>query len=839
MAAAAVILIAVFFTTESVVVRDAIHTLMPLLSAIVILVKTVKHPPLTSTPWLLLSAACLFSAAGNAVYLYYEGVLDRPPPFPSAADPFFLAFTVTPALALARLTRAEERDANRLIDSLVAGIAAGLITWAALIEPYLDLPGLSLSQTALGVMYAIGLMFVATVLMRALVAMRWPSPAVRGIEVGLGSYGVGFFGYSVLSLRGTYYTGHPVDALFLIAAAAFGIAALLDRTDTRAEAPARETRKLSLPTAAVYLVSMMMGPFALALDPTGREPIEDAVLLGGTGLVVLLVLARLRGLMSEAERENVARLAASEALAASERRYRAVVEGVPGVVYRAEPGASGRWLFVSPQIEELTGNRPDEFTADATLWFELIHPDDRDRVISAEEETAGTKRELDIVYRLVRPDGEERWVRDRAAWTDESPPTLQGVILDVTDIERGEERRRELEARLRQAERLETVGRLAGGIAHDFNNTLAVILSYGRFVLDHLPASDPRRPDAEEVIHAAEQAARLTKQLLLFARAEEPKLEALDLNDIISGLQGMFARTIREDIELRFALRPGALSVQADRSQLEQVLLNLVVNARDAMPTGGTLVVETITEALPDANPDLGLPGGSYATVRISDDGVGISDDVRGRIFDPFFSTKEPGTGTGLGLATAYGIVASLGGAISVETAPGIGTTFVVYLPLADAPVVVQAPAREEGASERTGRAGREGTVRVLLVEDHPDVRSAVVRVLQELRHEVVAVDRADEALDRLREADQVFDLLLTDVRMPGMSGPDLADQVRLPTVFMSGYAQRMLEHALHDGRAFVEKPFTSEQLAAAITVALTQEPGGTAPAPSSEGAAS
>lgn len=830
MAAVALVLIAVFFTTKSIVARDAIHTLLPLLSAIVILVTTLRHRPLYSTPWFLLSVACLFSAAGNAVYLYYEGVLDRPPPFPSAADPFFLAFTVTPALALARLTRAETRDANLLIDSLVAGIAAGLIAWASLIEPYLELPGLSLSQTALGVMYGIGLMFVTTVLMRALVVVRSPSAAVRGIELGLGSYAVGFFGYSLLSLRGTYYTGHPVDALFLAGAGAFGIATLLDRSD--ATAHTRETRRLSVPTAAVYLVSMMMGPVALALDPTGHGPIENVVLLGGTALVALLILARLRGLMSEAERENAARLAATEALAESERRYRDVVEGVPGVVYRAEPGAGGRWLFVSPQIEELTGHSPAEFETDAALWFELIHPEDRDRVISAEEEAAGTKQELDIVYRLVRPDGDERWVRDRAAWTDDSPPTLQGVILDVTDIERGEERRRELEGRLRQAERLETVGRLAGGIAHDFNNTLAVILGCGRFVLDQMAAGDPRRQDAEEVIRAADQAARLTRQLLLFARAEEPTLETLDLSDIISGLRSMFARTIREDIELRFELGPRALPVEADRSQLEQVLLNLVVNARDAMPTGGTLAIETTTEELPAANPDLGLPGGAYASVRVSDDGIGIPDDVRDRIFDPFFSTKEPGEGTGLGLATAYGIVSNLGGAIAVETAPGIGTTFIVYLPLTDAAVAVDARAREGGVSEGEGtEARRDGALRILLVEDHPEVRSAVVRVLQELQHEVVAVSRGDEALDRLRGSQQAFDLLLTDVRMPGMSGPDLADQARLPTVFMSGYAARMLEDVVHPGRAFVEKPFTSEQLAAAIRVALSEDPaGGTAP---------
>lgn len=815
MAAVTAILIAIFFATESIVVRDTIHTLVPLLSAIVILINTLRHRSLRATPWLLLFAALLFSAAGNAVYLYYEGFLHRSPPFPSVADAFFLAFTVTPALALALLTRAEEaQHPNLLIDSLVAGVGAGLIAWASLIGPYLATQGLSLSQTALGVTYAIGFVFVATVLMRAVVAVRQPSSGVRGIEVALACYAVGYFGYSVLSLRGTYYTGHPIDAPILTAAAAFGIASLLDRAQPPASAHT-DTSRLSIPTAGVYLVSLMMGPIAVAIDPTARKPIENVALLIGTGVVALLVLARLWGLMKEVEHAGAAQVAASEALVASERRYREVVEGVPGVVYRAEPGRDGQWLFVSPQIEELTGHDRAAFDTDPHLWFDLVHPDDREGMIAAEEEAVRTRSGLDIVYRLVRPDGEERWVRDRATWTSDTPPILQGVLLDVTDITRSEEQGRELEARLRQAERLETVGRLAGGIAHDYNNTLAVILGYGQFVLDNMGVDDPGREDAEQVIRAADQAARLTKQLLLFARAEPPTLEILDLNDVISGLRGMFLRTIRENIEPSFDLAPRALLVEADRAHLEQVLLNLVVNARDAMPTGGRLLIETRTEEVSDARYGPGLAAGAYALVRVKDDGVGISEDVRDRIFDPFFSTKTRAEGTGLGLATAYSIVSSLGGSITVDTAPGTGTTFTVHLRLETS------QGRDDTGTEGS-QTLRDEALRVLLVEDHPDVRSAVARMLKAQRHEVVAAARGDEALDRLRETNQAFDLLLTDIVMPGMSGPELAAEVRLPTVFMSGYAEGMLHDVLDESHAFLEKPFTSEQLAAAIAIALS-----------------
>jgi signal transduction histidine kinase len=354
------------------------------------------------------------------------------------------------------------------------------------------------------------------------------------------------------------------------------------------------------------------------------------------------------------------------------------------------------------------------------------------------------------------------------------------------------------EQQLRQAQKMEAVGRLAGGIAHDFNNLLTAIGGYTELLLDKLPPE--QRDDAEQIRHAADRAGALTKQLLAFTRRQVVQRESLDLNDVVRDMDRLLRRLIGVDVELVSVLATGLTPVEADRSQLEQVVVNLVLNARDAMPRGGKLVIST-TEAE------------GWVRLRVQDTGVGIEAAVRPHIFEPFFTTKEPGRGTGLGLATVLGIVEQQGGRIALETAPGEGATFEVILPASEH--AARSPA-ERPAEPRS----LVGTETVLVVEDEAIIRSLVVRTLREQGYEVVEARYGSEALERWEERRDDVGLLVSDVVMPGMSGVELAkrlagDRPELRILLMSGFADPLAGEPLSapSGSAFLEKPFTPSEL--------------------------
>ncbi len=386
---------------------------------------------------------------------------------------------------------------------------------------------------------------------------------------------------------------------------------------------------------------------------------------------------------------------------------------------------------------------------------------------------------------------------------------ITALVLAAAFSEReaAEQGRRRLEEELRQRQTLEAIGRLAGGVAHDFNNVLTVILGHARLMLERLGAGDPLRRDAATIADAAVRSAKLTGQLLAFGRRQVLEAQPLDVNSVVSDMETMLRRLIGSHIELVTELQPGLGSVQADPSQLEQVILNLVLNARDAMPMGGTLTISTQEARHPDQ--------GGCVALSVHDTGTGIDEQTREHLFEPFFTTKETGRGTGLGLATVYGIVEQSGGAIEVGSEPGRGSTFTVYLPLSG---VRAAPEPEKPARDRQRAAGNET---VLLVEDEDPLRSLVRHVLEEQGYDVLEAGSAQAALELAeRHADEI-DLLLTDVVMPGMSGRELAQLLTearpgLRTLFMSGYsgeaiAEQGLPQAL---AAFIGKPFEPEDLA-------------------------
>jgi nitrogen-specific signal transduction histidine kinase/CheY-like chemotaxis protein len=379
---------------------------------------------------------------------------------------------------------------------------------------------------------------------------------------------------------------------------------------------------------------------------------------------------------------------------------------------------------------------------------------------------------------------------------------VEGILRDVTERVLAEQNREKLERQLRQTERLESVGKLAGGIAHDFNNLLAVITGYAELAASALPADDPVRADIEGIGQAAQKGAALTRQLLIFSRLEPSHPETFDLNAVVTETERLLRRTIGEDIELMTDLRAGLPPVTIDRSKLEQVILNLVVNARAAMPQGGRLTVATTV--LAGAEPRVRL--------TVADTGTGMTAEVAEHAFEPFFTTKGPGEGTGLGLATVYGVVKDAGGDITLDTRPGHGTTFHIDLPAATS-------ASSTPAAPPADRPAGEGET-ILVVEDDDTVREIVRRILSGAGYRVLQAPTPAEALALCERPDTRIDALLTDAIMPGMAGSQLIDQVHrihpgLPTVLMSGYTSSWLpgEPAAASSTPLLRKPFTPPTL--------------------------
>jgi hypothetical protein len=393
------------------------------------------------------------------------------------------------------------------------------------------------------------------------------------------------------------------------------------------------------------------------------------------------------------------------------------------------------------------------------------------------------------------------------------------MAVDISD-------RRTLEHQLLQAQKMEAVGQLAGGVAHDFNNLALVISGHADLLLERL--DDPRgRESAREIRRAADQAGELTRQLLAFSRRQVLHPVELDVSEVVADLVPMLGRLIGDDVELSTRLATGAGTVQADPAQLRQVVMNLVLNARDAMPRGGRLSIEIsgreLDARLTEAR--LELAPGSYVVLAVSDTGQGMDEATRERIFEPFFTTKDPGKGTGLGLSTVYGIVKQTGGSIWVYSEPGRGTTFRVYLPRHGSSVA--APPEEPAGAEVAAAAAT-----VLLVEDHEQVRTLVHMVLEKLGYTVVAAASGGEALAAAAAHDGPIDMVLTDLVMPGMDGKELVERMRdlrpgIRALFTSGYAQGMVEgHELGEGDAFLSKPYDQAELATAIGAVLAAPAG-------------
>ncbi len=492
-------------------------------------------------------------------------------------------------------------------------------------------------------------------------------------------------------------------------------------------------------------------------------------------------------------RDLTARKEAERAVVLEEKRMRFALESAQIGIWDLD-SVTGvlQW---SPILEEQCGLARGTFGGTFEAFIDCVHPDDRASVIAVIDEAARTGTDFAILYRVIRPDGSVRSLSGagRIITDDDGHPLRAiGISQDVTD-------RNTLEAQLHQAQKMEAIGRLAGGVAHDFNNLLTVILGCCEMLLEGTTQTGDDRHDIEQIEKAGQRAAGLTQQLLAFSRKQIIEPTVLDVAAILVDIRPMLTRLIRENVHLVIGSRTDLSPIRADRGQMEQVIMNLAVNAQDAMPDGGTLTIDA-------ANVD------REVMIAVTDTGTGMTREVQEQAFEPFFTTKGVGRGTGLGLATVHGIAAQSGGRVRVHSSPGHGSRFEVYFPQAAATV-------ERDVETAVPTSSLTGTELVLVVEDAEGLRTLTKRLLDRLGYSVLVASNAEEAI-RQFDAHPSIALVLTDVVMPGLSGPGLVAQLvqrrpALKVIYMSGYTdEAIVQHGvLQPGIAFVHKPFTANAL--------------------------
>ncbi len=523
----------------------------------------------------------------------------------------------------------------------------------------------------------------------------------------------------------------------------------------------------------------------------------------------------------------VERKRAEETLRAQQRVLRQVIDANPNLIF--VKNWDGKFTLVNQAVADLHGSTVDELIgkgdADVNPNREEVEHflrDDRDVMSSLQSKLIPEEPVTDARR------GVTRWfqtVKVPLVSADGTSRHVLGVATEITQ-------RKALETQLVQAQKMEAIGRLAGGLAHDFNNLLTAMLGSADLLLEMLGPEHPGREDVATVREAALRAAELTRQLLAFSRQQVLTPRVLDLNALVAGVEKILRRLIGEDIALHTTLAPALGAVRADPSQLEQVVMNLAVNARDAMPHGGKLTIETANVELDDAYAHEHPPvtPGRYLLLAVSDTGTGMDAKTKARLFEPFFTTKERGKGTGLGLSTVYGIVKQSGGYIWVYSEPGHGTTFKIYLPRVEGKVETAAPAPAPAPSGSRG-----GSETVLVVEDHGDVRRLTHKVLESRGYTVLVAANGPEALRVAAQHTGPIQLLVTDVVMPGMSGREVGlllapQRPEMRVLYLSGYADESIVHhgVLEPGLAFLQKPFTPEGLARKVRDVLDSPQTGT-----------
>lgn len=511
------------------------------------------------------------------------------------------------------------------------------------------------------------------------------------------------------------------------------------------------------------------------------------------------------------------------------RSFRDIVESLftytPLILFQADL-VRMTTTYVSPSIERVLGYTAEEVIALEDRWTELIHPEDRDRILLGIRSAIAEKEtDRQNEYRLRHASGEYRWFRAMARLGYDSPgvPTFAlGLLLDITERVRAEEALRRNEEKLYRAQKLEAVGRLAGGVAHDFNNLLTVVSGYGQLLLRRVDSDPHLERYVNGILGAVQHAARLTDQLLTFSRKQVLQPVVLGLHRVVSEIEILIRRLIGDGIELTIDLADDLGRIKADPSQIEQVIMNLCVNARDAMPGGGRLEIEArnVTVEGDDGECQIDIPPGRYVLLAIRDTGQGIEPELLTHIFDPFFTTKPEGMGTGLGLSTVYGIVKQSGGDLCVQSQPGSGTVVKVFLPLVEE--AAEQPVRIDPVVEP-----RKGSETIFIVEDREDVRNLIREILEIHGYMVLEAMGGESALRAIERHAAEIDLLVTDIFMPHLSGRTVAEYLlslrpEAKILFVSGYSEEdIFQTDNHLPAAFLQKPFTPRSLAQKVREVL------------------
>ena len=748
--------------------------------------------PATARTWVLLGVGGMLFVAGDVVFDVYDFVLHQTVPFPSVADALYLtAYPLLAAGLLALVRRASISDRGALIDAAIAATGAALLVFLLLVD---GAPLGSLLGAATSAAYPAWDVVLLALLAQMFFAGVRTTLSYRLLVANFVLLLASDLVYAYMADR-TAYAGavRALDLGWLLSYVCWGAAALhpsIRELPKSSATPERLTRG-----RVIALASALVAPCAGAIYGQLAEGRANVVALAfGSAVIAVLVLWRIASLARGAEQSHAA-------LVDSEARFRALTEHGADVVTILD--SHWRVRYRTPSAERVFGYRPGELDEHSIL--ELVHPDDAPRAAEAIAAIVDTPQgSVGYKMRFRRKDG--TWAHVEGVATNLlQDPAVRGVVLnsrDVTELHAKDEE-------LRHAQKLEAVGRLAGGVAHDFNNLLTAITGYSNLILDARSVDDTVRRDVTEIAQAADRASALTRQLLAFSRRQVLQPEIVDLNVLVNRIARMLQRLIGEHIELAVDLGSARPHVRADPGQLEQVLVNLVVNARDAMPSGGRLSILTADEA-------------DDVRLTVADTGVGMDEETQRQIFEPFFTTKEPGRGTGLGLATAYGIVAQSGGRISVESEPGSGTRFDVRLARC---------AHPSAATTTNGNAPHaSGTETVLVVEDEDVVRRLVRRSLELHGYRVLDVAHPHHAIELCRVHDGPIDAVVTDIVMPSLNGRALADRLAelrpsLRILYTSGYDQGELSDETSDGAAFLAKPFTPESLAAKVRELLDAVP--------------
>jgi PAS domain S-box-containing protein len=516
---------------------------------------------------------------------------------------------------------------------------------------------------------------------------------------------------------------------------------------------------------------------------------------------------------------------ATEELRRANERFEMAGRAASSVIFEVD--LANKQVVMARGIEEVLGYPEAEAKRPVRWWLEKVHPDDRERV---EEELKrsmrGPSNDFYSEYRFLAKNGEYRQLLDKALIIRNAAGGAVrsiGALVDITD-------RKLLEDELRQAQKMEAVGRLAGGVAHDFNNLLTVIKGYAELLRNEPGDTGTYQRNLEQISKAADRAAALTRQLLAFSRRQVLALEPVDLGEVVGNVQELLQRLLGEDVELKTEGDHNLGQVRADRGQIEQVLMNLAINARDAMPHGGKLVITTdnIDLAKPESSGRFTVMPGEYVVLTVTDSGTGMDEETQSHIFEPFFTTKEQGKGTGLGLSTVYGIVKQSGGYIWVSSEVGKGTSFKIYLPRVFE--LAEAAAAHVPVKEEAGTTGAESNT-LLLVEDEAGIRELTSELLAAWGYEVLVARNGVEALDISGKHRGAIHLMVTDVVMPHMNGRDLALRMRqmrpeIKVIYMSGYTDNLVLQGgmVEEGSDFIQKPFSAETFAKRVRAALQKD---------------